>query len=204
VLAERGRLAREIHDTLAQGFVGISVQLELVARLLVSSREAAAEHLDQARALVRASLTEARTSIWDLRSAGAAAEDLPTRLSKSCTRITSSSTAKVYLQVKGTYRPVQRKIEEELLRIGQEAVVNAVRHAAATRIDVQLIYEGARVSLQVEDDGCGFQPSPDSAGPEGHFGIRGMQERAGQIDAALVLESTPGGGTRVLVEAPLA
>jgi ligand-binding sensor domain-containing protein/signal transduction histidine kinase len=202
VLAERGRLAREIHDTLAQGFVGISVQLELVARLLASSREAAVEHLDQARALVRASLTEARSSIWDLRSAGTAAEDLPARLSKSCTRITSSSAAKVYLQVRGTYRPLARKIEEELLRIGEEAVVNAVRHAAATRIDVQLIYEGRRVALQVEDDGCGFQPG--SAAPEGHFGIRGMQERAGQIAAALVLESTPGGGTRVLVEAPLA
>jgi ligand-binding sensor domain-containing protein/signal transduction histidine kinase len=204
VLAERGRLAREIHDTLAQGFVGISVQLELVARLLASSREAAVEHLDQARALVRASLSEARSSIWDLRSAGAAAEDLPARLSKSCARITSSSPAKVYLQVRGTYRPLAGKLEEELLRIGQEAVVNAVRHAAATRIDVQLIYEGTRVSLRVEDDGCGFQPSPGGSGPEGHFGIRGMQERAGQIDAALVLESTPGGGTRVSVEAPLA
>jgi ligand-binding sensor domain-containing protein/signal transduction histidine kinase len=204
VLAERGRLAREIHDTLAQGFVGISVQLELVARLLATSREAAIEHLDQARVLVRASLTEARSSIWDLRSAGAAAEDLPARLSKSCTRITSSSPAKVYLQVRGTYRPLARKIEEELLRIGQEAVVNAVRHAAATRIDVQLIYEATRVSLRVEDDGCGFQPAPDCSGPEGHFGIRGMQERAGQIDAALVLQSTPGGGTRVSVEAPLA
>jgi signal transduction histidine kinase len=60
------------------------------------------------------------------------------------------------------------------------------------------------VSLRVEDDGCGFQPAPDCSGPEGHFGIRGMQERAGQIDAALVLQSTPGGGTRVSVEAPLA
>ncbi len=74
VLAERGRLAREIHDTLAQGFVGISVQLELVARLLAGSREAArSQQLDQARALVRASLAEARTSIWDLRSAGCGA-----------------------------------------------------------------------------------------------------------------------------------
>jgi signal transduction histidine kinase len=116
----------------------------------------------------------------------------------------------VYLQVKGTYRPVTPKTEEELLRIGQEAVANAVRHAAATRIDVQLIYEAARVSLQVADDGRGFEPSPGlSGGPEGHYGIghygiRGMHERAGEIDAALVLESTPGGGTRVSVEAPLA
>jgi signal transduction histidine kinase len=108
----------------------------------------------------------------------------------------------VYLQVKGTYRPVSPKIEEELLRIGQEAVANAVRHASATRIDVQLIYEAVRVSLRVEDDGRGFTPGTDE--PEGHYGIRGMQERAGEIDAALSLESTVGEGTRVSVEAPLA
>jgi ligand-binding sensor domain-containing protein/signal transduction histidine kinase len=203
VLAERGRLAREIHDTLAQGFVGISVQLELVARLLAGSREAALHQLDQARALVRASLDEARTSIWDLRSENAGAVDLPARLRQSCNRIASGSPSKVYLQVKGTYRPVTPKTEEELLRIGQEAVANAVRHAGATRIDVQLIYEAARVSLQVADDGRGFSPSPDRAGPEGHYGIKGMHERAEEIDAALVLESTPGGGTRVSVEAPL-
>ena len=216
VLRERGRLAREIHDTLAQGFVGISVQLELVARLLAGSREAAPkstiepvfEQLDQARALVRASLAEARTSIWDLRSGSAGApdqpEDLPSRLSRSCTRLAGGSSAKVYLQVKGTYRPVSPRIEEELLRIGQEAVANAVRHAAASRIDVQLVYESARVSLRVEDDGRGFTPATGTNGPEGHYGIRGMQERAGEIDAALSLESAVGGGTRVSVEAPLA
>ena len=152
-------------------------------------------------ALVRASLEEARTSIWNLRSEAAATEDLPSRLRQSCTRMSSGSACKVYLQVKGTYRPVARKIEEELLRIGQEAVANAVRHSAAARIDVQLIYEGKRVWLRVEDDGRGFQPG--SSAPEGHYGIRGMHERAGEIDAALVLESTPGGGTRVSVEAPL-
>jgi ligand-binding sensor domain-containing protein/signal transduction histidine kinase len=216
VLRERGRMAREIHDTLAQGFVGVSVQLELVARLLAGSREAAPkstiepvfEQLDQARALVRASLAEARTSIWDLRSGSAGApdqpEDLPSRLSRSCTRLAGGSSAKVYLQVKGTYRPVSPRIEEELLRIGQEAVANAVRHAAASRIDVQLVYESARVSLRVEDDGRGFTPATGTNGPEGHYGIRGMQERAGEIDAALSLDSAVGGGTRVSVEAPLA
>ena len=78
--------------------------------------------------------------------------------------MSSGSASKVYLQVKGTYRPVARKIEEELLRIGQEAVTNAVRHSAATRIDVLLIYEGKRVSLRVEDDGHGFQPGSSCAG----------------------------------------
>ncbi len=224
VLRERGRIAREIHDTLAQGFVGVSVQLELVARLLAGSGGAApkiepvVEQLDQARALVRASLADARTSIWDLRSGAAGGpnpsspnpssidqpEDLPSRLRRSCTRLAGGSSTKVYLQVKGTYRPVSPKIEEELLRIGQEAVANAIRHASATRIDVQLVYEAARVSLRVEDDGRGFTPVVGTDGPEGHYGIRGMRERAGEIDAALWLESTVGEGTRVSVEAPLA
>ncbi len=99
VLAERGRLAREIHDTLAQGFVGVSVQLELVSRLMATSREAALTQLDQARALVRTSLEEARASIWNLRSQGASTgqpeDDLPSRLSQSCSRIANASPAKV-------------------------------------------------------------------------------------------------------------
>jgi ligand-binding sensor domain-containing protein/signal transduction histidine kinase len=216
VLHERGRIAREIHDTLAQGFVGISVQLELMARLLGGGQEpgvpkavpkAVLEQLDQARALVRASLSDARISIWNLRSSAVGAtllkaEDLPSRLSHSCTEIAGASPAKVYLQVKGTYRPLKARMEEELLRIGQEAVTNAVRHAAATRIDVQLIYEAARVSLRIEDDGRGFAPAAN--GLHGHYGIRGMRERAGEIHAALVLESAPGEGTRISVEAPLA
>lgn len=217
VVRERGRIAREIHDTLAQGFVGISVQLELVARLLAGARSAAPkleleqalEQLDQTRALVRSSLEDARTSIWDLRSDSGGtpglprdqAEDLSARLSRSCTRIAGGSTARVYLQVKGTRRPLERRIEEELLRIGQEAVANAVRHAGATRIEVQLIYETARVLLRVEDDGCGFDPA--SNGAEGHYGLKGMEERAGEIAASLVVLSVPGEGTRVSVEAPL-
>jgi signal transduction histidine kinase len=105
--------------------------------------------------------------------------------------------------VKGTYRPVKRNIEDELLRIGQEAVSNAVRHAEARRIDVQLMYAANRVSLEVADDGRGFVPSANGAGPAGHYGIRGMRERAEEIDAVMVLESAPGNGTRVSVEAPL-
>jgi signal transduction histidine kinase len=161
------------------------------------------QHLDEARAMVRGSLSEARTSIWDLRSE-AAAEDLPARLRQSCNRLSSGSPAKVYLQVKGTYRPVERRIEDELLRIGQEAVANAVRHSQGTRIEVDLIYQASLVSLRVVDDGRGFEPLPGNSGPEGHYGIRGMHERAQQIDAALEVDSNPGGGTRILVHAPLA
>jgi signal transduction histidine kinase len=193
------------------------VQLEVVARLLAGSRQGASKpelepvfaQLDQARALVRASLADARTSIWDLRSEPGAVsglpadqpDDLPARLSRSCTRMAGGSAVKVYLQVKGTYRPLQRRIEEELLRIGQEAVANAVRHAGATRIEVQLIYQAAQVSLRVEDDGRGFDPQ--SNGAEGHYGLKGMQERAREIAATLELRSAPGEGTLVSVEAPV-
>ncbi len=108
----------------------------------------------------------------------------------------------MYLQVKGTYRPVEHKIEEELLRIGQEAVANAVRHAAASRIDVQLIYESARVSLRVEDDGRGF--SPGANGLEGHYGLRGMRSGQARSMPRSSSKARPGEGTRVSVQAPLA
>jgi ligand-binding sensor domain-containing protein/signal transduction histidine kinase len=210
VLRERSRIAREIHDTLAQGFVGISVQLELMAQMLKGVRtpgtaKPEADQIDhqieQMRAQVQASLADARTSIWDLRSAGSSAQDLPARMSRTSTQLAAGSSTKVYLQVKGTYRPLARKMEEELLRIGQEAVANALRHARATRVDVELVYAPGQVSLHVDDDGCGFLP--ETNGLEGHYGLRGMRERAQEIAAALSLDSAPGAGTRVRVEVPL-
>ncbi|HEV2273821.1 MAG TPA: triple tyrosine motif-containing protein, partial [Acidobacteriaceae bacterium] len=199
VLAERSRLAREIHDTLAQGYVGISVQLELLSRLLGAAQEPARQQLDETRALVRSSLAEARTSIWQLRSQNTA-QDLPARLAHFCGSAAHSSPAKVYLQVKGTYHPLDRAIENELQRIGQEAVLNALRHAEATRIDVQLIYDGTRVCLKVDDNGRGFPVTEVSSVPVGHFGLQGMRERAAQIGAVLIVESQPGKGTQVCVE----
>jgi ligand-binding sensor domain-containing protein/two-component sensor histidine kinase len=198
VLRERSRIAREIHDTLAQGFVGISVQLEVVARMLKHSSDTSVQaQLDQVRAQARASLADARTSIWDLRSASSA-QDLPSRFSRMATRLAGGSETKVYLQVKGTYRPLEAKMEEELLRIGQEAVANAIRHAQASRVDVELAYDAAHVRLRVTDDGCGFHAADN--GLEGHYGLRGMRERAQEMAAVFSLHSSPGTGTRIEVE----
>ncbi len=198
VLQERGRIAREIHDTLAQDLVGVSVQLEVVSRLMTTSAEAARKQLNAARILVRKGIEDARTSIWDLRSQGS--EDLPARLTNAVTTAASHSSAKVYVQVKGTYRPLEKKVEAELLRIGQEAVTNATRHAQATRIDVELVYDASHLHMSVADDGQGFTGTENLNGPEGHFGIRGMRERAESIQAQLKLESEPGAGTRVSVD----
>ena len=205
VLKERNRIAREIHDTLAQGFAGVSVQLELVSRLLASGEAHAREHLDQARVLVRHSLAEARRAIWDLRSQSAENPDFASRLSQMATRVTDTSAAhraEVKLEVRGTYRPLAPNVEEELLKIAQEAVTNAVRHADAGHIDIQLAFDSKKIHMIIADDGRGFIES-GHGGPEGHFGLRGMRERAAGIDADFNVQTAAGKGTRISVETPI-
>ncbi len=200
VLQERNRIAREIHDTLAQGFAGVSVQLEVVARLLNSSADAAKEHLDQARVLVRNSLAEARRSIWELRSQSVENEDFAARLSKMANEVTAAGPVKVRFQVHGTYRPLRPQVEEQLLMIGQEAVRNAVRHAGAENIHIDLAFEAKKLRMAVADDGCGFAVPFEGGGPDGHFGLKGMRERAEQIQAGLTIDSAAGQGTKISVE----
>ena len=199
VLAERNRIAREIHDTLAQGFVAVSVQLEVVARMLSTSVESAQEHLKQARTLVQEGLSEARRSIWELRSQGPQNEDLASRLSKMASQVTSATPVRVQFEVIGTYRPLPRAVENELLSIGQEAVRNAVRHAEAKHVKIDLNFEAKKLRMTIADDGRGFESTPISSGPDGHFGLQGMRERAEQIGAELIVTSAPGEGTQVSV-----
>lgn len=200
VLAERSRIAREIHDTLAQGFVAVSVQLEVVSRQLETSGEAAREHLEQARILTRDCLAEARSSIWNLRSQGANGNDLATSLTDAAERITANSGVKARVQVNGVYRPIDSQVEAELLRIGQEAMTNVVRHAEAEHVDVTLLFQEKTLCMTIQDDGRGFERNPESFGRNGHFGITGMRERAEQIDGRFSIESAAGRGTQVRVE----
>jgi signal transduction histidine kinase/ligand-binding sensor domain-containing protein len=201
VLAERNRIAREIHDTLAQGFVAVSVQLELVARMLSISTESAREQLRVATSVVQNSLSEARRSIWELRSQRSENEDLPARLSHIVQQVASTSGIKVDFQVVGAYRPLPGDVENELVRIAQEALVNVIRHANAKQIDIDLNFEAKKLRMTIADDGCGFTRGENSPGPNGHFGLKGMQERADQIHAELIVKSAPGHGTEVSVEA---
>ncbi len=203
VLEERNRIAREIHDTLAQGFVAVSMQLEIVARTLASSASSAKLHLDEARTLVRDSLSEARTAIWELRSHSADNEDLAARLSNMAMRTAASSPVKVRCEVHGTYRPLRRAVEDQLVKIAQEAITNAVRHSSAENIGLQLLFNGKRWRMIIADDGRGFETLPGGSGPHGHYGLKGMRERAEQIKAELTVHSTPGEGTKVLVEATI-
>jgi signal transduction histidine kinase len=202
VLAERNRMAREIHDTLAQSFVGVSVQLELTSQLLTQSQiPAAHQQLDRTRAYVRDGLAEARRSIWNLRAI-TAQHSLPTRLTHL---VESSSTEhlKNAINIGGTYRPLAADVEDEVLRIVQEAMTNTTRHAQATQISVDLRYHSTRLTLTITDDGRGFDTTDNSLSAKGHFGLQGMRERAVQINAQLTVESEPGKGTIITLDAPI-
>jgi ligand-binding sensor domain-containing protein/signal transduction histidine kinase len=203
VLAERTRIAREIHDNLAQEMAGISVQLEVVARTMPREAEAARTQLDRVRMLVRHGIAEARRYVWDLRSTALEHNDLPTALSESARRLTDETTVKAQVEVSGTFRPLTQLVEDNLLRIGQEAINNAVKHAHAQRIFVNLVFEGRRVQLKVRDDGCGFDSQATGNGASGHFGLIGMRERVEQIGGSLSIQTSKGAGTEVAVEVPI-
>lgn len=201
VLAERNRIAREIHDNLAQDILGISVQLELVARLMPLAAEKAKTHLDRARILVRNSMAEARRYVWDLRSQDSQTKDLPTALSDVTRRLTADNEVQSVVQVTGAFRPLSSSIEGNLLRIGQEAINNAIKHAQAQRILVDLNFDTTVVRLSIRDDGRGFDVSAEQT--DGHFGLMGMRERAAQIGGKLSINSDKGAGTEVIIEVPI-
>ena len=201
VLAERSRIAREIHDTLAQNFVGISIQLQIAEQLLtLNDTFAIGEQLRQTRTLVQEGLNDARQSIWELR-ASVAQDSLPTRISRAAER---SAHAGVHqrVQIGGIYRPLDVALEKEVLRITQEALANISRHARASEVKIELRYEADRLHLAVVDNGTGFDPDAVSAAGD-HFGLQGMRERAAGLHATLSLTSSPGAGTAVRLAVPL-
>ncbi|MGA2215727.1 MAG: two-component regulator propeller domain-containing protein [Bryobacteraceae bacterium] len=203
VLEERGRLAREIHDTLAQGFVGISSQLDAVALTLNGRVDVARKHLDLARKMVRHSLTEARRSVMDLRASALEGHDLPAALSEAAPQWTAGSAVHIRVDVEGEHRPLPEETEQHLLRIAQEAVTNAVKHAHASQVRIHLQMAGRELSLRVADDGQGFEQDEAFSEVGGHFGLLGMRERAERLGGELRLRSEPGQGTEVHVTVPL-
>ena len=202
VLAERTRIAREIHDNLAQEMLGISLQLEVVARTLPPSAELAKSHLDRVRILVRHGIAEARRYVWDLRSQALEKSDLPKALSDTARRLTADTPIQVQVDVSGTFRPLPRLVEDNVLRLGQEAINNAVKHAEAQHIFVNLRFDPRGLQLAVRDDGRGFHYDAPQDG-ENHFGLIGMRERAEQIGGTLTIYSANGSGTEVIVDVPI-
>jgi ligand-binding sensor domain-containing protein/signal transduction histidine kinase len=201
VLGERNRIAREIHDTLAQGYVGISVQLEVLSQLLRHNKsEAAAKHLDLTRDFVREGLAEARQSIWALRSQDSGETTLPVRL-RRIVEAEGGHGLKADFSLFGAYRPLPAEIEREVLRVAQEAIHNVKKHAAAHHLFVQLEYGPVQIALEVRDDGQGFAADQMKESQPGHFGLTGMRERAASIGGTLEVSSELGAGTMVRLRA---
>jgi ligand-binding sensor domain-containing protein/signal transduction histidine kinase len=202
ILAERTRIAREIHDTLAQDFVGVSTQLELTAHLLAQSQVLEArQQVDRTRHLVREGLADARRSIWDLRAASTQGT-LPMRLTHLAEQ-SSTDHLKTDINIGGTYRNLAPSLENEVFRIAQEAFANVVRHAKAAHAMIDLRYHPNELTLTIADNGIGFDATDTTLPAKGHFGLQGMQERAKQIGGELSMKSSPESGTTVTLTVPL-
>jgi signal transduction histidine kinase/ligand-binding sensor domain-containing protein len=199
ILGERTRIARELHDTLAQSLTGMGMQIEAALGTMPPELMRARNHLQRARSMVSASMGEVRRFIWVLRAqAEHGRGDLGTSLSASLAQLASHSEARLSFDVAGEPRTLPPELERNLLRIAHEAVTNAVRHSGAARIDVALRFEPDAVRLRVHDDGRGFDLETVSVESRGHhFGLLGMTERAEVMRGELSVRSRPGAGTEV-------
>ncbi|MDQ8205448.1 sensor histidine kinase [Pelagicoccus sp. SDUM812003] len=201
ILNERNRVAREIHDTLAQSIGAISVQLELVRTDASNLSDGTLKHVKTAHMLARNALTDARDSIWNMRSQVLEKHDLGEALKRIVKQLTDGTEIVASAQVEGQRRRLPPIVENNLLRIGQEAVTNACKHANPHRIDVTITYHKRRVELEVSDDGNGFDPDAVSRDENRSFGLVGMRERIELIGGNIEFRSAIGKGTRIWVEA---
>ncbi len=194
ILEERNRIARDIHDTLAQGFTGVVLNLEAANRALKKDNDdAALEHIEHARSLAQAGLAEARLSVRALRPEALQQADLGNALQSLLRRAEASGTLRTRYNATGEQIPLPGEVESELLRIAQEGVTNILKHAGAQHVELELTYGTDSISLLLADDGAGF----DSRAHHDGFGLLGMRERAERIGGRLLVTSMPARGTRV-------
>jgi signal transduction histidine kinase len=196
-LDERQRMAGEIHDVLAQGLTGIVTQLEAADQAAARPADWR-RHLVAAKQLARESLSEARRSVQALTPQPLAAAALPEALAEVVNGWSSRNGVTAELFTTGTAEPLLPEIETTLLRTAQEALANVARHAGASRVALTLSYMGDLVSLDVRDDGTGFDPAAPRPEPAvGGFGLAAMRERVRRMAGTLEVESEPGGGTAI-------
>jgi len=204
VLDERTRMAREIHDTLAQGFFGISSQLDALSLQMDRQSEAARQHLQLAQKMARHSLVESRRSVMNLRDSTFDDLDLASSLEKAAPQWAGGDPNLIEVQVSLPLRKLPRDIEENTFRIAQEAVANSLKHANATKVTISLQAANGRLVLVVNDNGRGFESNGAFSALNGHYGLLGMRERAGHMGGQMELSSLPSRGTSVTLSVPLA
>ncbi|HEU5318090.1 MAG TPA: GAF domain-containing sensor histidine kinase, partial [Chloroflexota bacterium] len=198
---ERTRLAREIHDTLAQGLTAIALHVEGALRHVGKDPARVRERLERALAATRENLEEARRSVQDLRATPLAGRSLVDALGALGRTLTAETGVRAALSTSGALDRLPLRVEAELYRIAQEALANVRKHAAATSVALTLRAARTRVTLIVKDDGVGFDASAHP--PAGCHGLDGMRERARVLGGRLRVESARGHDTTVIVTAPL-
>jgi signal transduction histidine kinase/ligand-binding sensor domain-containing protein len=202
VLGERVRLSRELHDTLLQSLVGVALEFDAVSKSLDSSPATARERVIKIREQVEEYIRDARRSIWSLRSPALETGDLIEALREAGARATAGRAVQFDFESTGTVRRLSSNIEHQLLRIGQEALLNASRHAEATTITMRRHYADDAVTLTITDDGRGFDTARAAEGTTDHYGLTTMQERAQQAGGRLTITSAAGHGTTVEATVP--
>jgi signal transduction histidine kinase len=197
-LAERQRLAGEIHDTLAQGFSSILMLIQAADAQLDQAPGTAHAQLALAAQTARENLAEARTLVTGLAPAQLEAGTLTDALRRLTERSAAELGISATFDSSGPQRPLPAATEVVLLRTGQEALANVRKHAAAAQVAVRLCYAGDQVRLEVTDDGVGFDPAVVNGG----YGLRGMRVRVAEVGGSVTVESALGKGTSVLAEVP--
>lgn len=203
ILVERTRVAREIHDTLLQSLLGVMLQLDQAASDVDDAPDSAKDRLGRLRQQVEFHIREARHSIRDLRSPVLQTRDLSAALGDAGAHLTAGTAISFEIDVAGTPFRCAQRVEEHLLRIGQEAMSNAVRHGHPSRIHVTLAFEPTTLTLRVSDDGIGFEAGSAPDLQESHWGLTSMRERAEQAGGTCRIDSKPGHGTTVEVTVPV-
>jgi signal transduction histidine kinase len=206
ILQERQRLAQEIHDTLAQGFTSIVMQLEAAEGALPDEASPVRNHIRQARDTARASLTEARRVVQALRPAPLDEASMVEALRRVVERWKQESRIKTDFTVTGEPQALHPELEVTLMRAMQEALANVLKHTRAQQVNVTLSYMDDQVALDIQDDGCGFDPenpprSPDRVGVG--YGLQAMNERVVQLGGEVIIESAPELGTTVAIQIPM-
>lgn len=203
VLSERTRLAQELHDTLEQTLMSIALQLATSTKLFEVKPAVANHHLELAVELVAQSQEEVRRSVWDLRSRALEQFNLIGAVETSSKQLANGTGVQFQVTTRGRVRPLPETIEENVLRIAQEAMTNVIKHSQATAAEVELDFGAKNVFLRIKDNGRGFEQHGCAGPGDGHFGLLGISERARRLGAELTIHSKPGAGTEIRVRVAL-
>ena len=202
VLAERTRLAREMHDTLIQGCASVSAMLEAASGCESEDHESRQHLIEYASTQMRATMDEARQAVWNLRGGEEAPRSLEACLRETTERVSRENGIEVQFQIQGTPFAIGQQAIHDLTMVAREGMYNAVLHGDPQKIELALIFGGNRLEMSISDDGRGFDAAARPA--EGHYGLQGLRERVSRFDGEVEIESHPGMGSRIRVRIPRA